>query len=120
MPFDIASISNADYIDEMYQKYKEDPSSIDGQWQAFFAGFDLGTRGEAPANSGHDTFEYGQLGFYGTQNSQIAQKREAGKLYWSAGYGSYCYGDSVDSFGPTEGNCGHCFGFCIDRRVHAC
>ncbi|HHZ10835.1 MAG TPA: 2-oxoglutarate dehydrogenase E1 component [Rhizobiales bacterium] len=28
---------NADYIEELYASYQEDPSSVDGEWQAFFA-----------------------------------------------------------------------------------
>ena len=46
MSFDVPNIANADYVDEMYEKYKADPQSVDEQWQAFFAGFELGARGE--------------------------------------------------------------------------
>jgi 2-oxoglutarate dehydrogenase E1 component len=36
-------ISNADpvVIDQMYQSYKENPTSIDISWQKFFEGFDF-------------------------------------------------------------------------------
>ena len=36
-------ISNAEgsYIDELYQKYKSDPSSVDQSWQKFFEGFEF-------------------------------------------------------------------------------
>ena len=34
---------NGQYIDEMYARYLADPQSVDPQWQAFFAGFALGT-----------------------------------------------------------------------------
>ena len=42
MSFDIAAIANADYIDAMYEKYKQDPDLVDERWHIFFAGFDLG------------------------------------------------------------------------------
>jgi 2-oxoglutarate dehydrogenase E1 component len=34
--------SNADYVDSLYQSYKQDPSSVDFGWQKFFEGFDFG------------------------------------------------------------------------------
>ena len=36
-------ISNADvgYIDELYQSFKEDPSSVDETWQKFFEGYEF-------------------------------------------------------------------------------
>ena len=36
-------ISNADvgYLDELYQNYKKDPSSVDASWQKFFEGYDF-------------------------------------------------------------------------------
>ena len=36
-------ISNADvgYVDQLYQNYKKDPSSVDLTWQKFFEGFDF-------------------------------------------------------------------------------
>ena len=46
MSFDIATTANADYIDAMYEKFRADPNLVDGQWQAFFAGFELGARRE--------------------------------------------------------------------------
>ncbi|HWB20321.1 MAG TPA: thiamine pyrophosphate-dependent enzyme, partial [Phycisphaerales bacterium] len=35
---------NAEYIDQLYQVWLEDPQSLDADWQAFFKGFDLGNR----------------------------------------------------------------------------
>jgi len=40
--FDFFSRSNADYIDQLYQNYQKDPSSIDERWAVFFAGFEAG------------------------------------------------------------------------------
>ncbi len=37
----IATRSNADLIDENYEKWKNDPSAVDTQWAAFFEGFEL-------------------------------------------------------------------------------
>lgn len=40
-PFDFVSRANADYIDRLYQQYQTDPRSLEPQWRAFFAGFDM-------------------------------------------------------------------------------
>jgi 2-oxoglutarate dehydrogenase E1 component len=39
-------ISNADvgYVDQLYQNYKKDPSSVDLTWQKFFEGYDFSTQ----------------------------------------------------------------------------
>ena len=50
MSFDIATTANADYIDAMYEKFKADPNLVNGQWQAFFAGFELGAQREDAAD----------------------------------------------------------------------
>ncbi len=34
---------NADLLDEYYQRWKEDPASVDSSWSAFFEGFALGS-----------------------------------------------------------------------------
>jgi 2-oxoglutarate dehydrogenase E1 component len=41
---------NADLLDEYYQKWKQDPASVDATWSAFFEGFELGT---APGKNGN-------------------------------------------------------------------
>jgi 2-oxoglutarate dehydrogenase E1 component len=40
--FAMISRDNADYLEQLYQQYRKDPRSLDAQWIAFFAGFDLG------------------------------------------------------------------------------
>jgi 2-oxoglutarate dehydrogenase E1 component len=40
---------NADYINSLYQAYKQDPESVDFGWQKFFEGFDFGKDAQAPA-----------------------------------------------------------------------
>ena len=39
---DIASPHNLEYIEQMYQRYRQDPGSVDGSWKIFFEGFELG------------------------------------------------------------------------------
>ncbi len=43
---------NADYIDELYERYRQDPDSIDETWRYFFDGLELGTE-EAGVGNGH-------------------------------------------------------------------
>ncbi|MFA7106869.1 MAG: hypothetical protein WC154_06160, partial [Candidatus Izemoplasmatales bacterium] len=33
--------SDPDVIEDLYQKYKQNPSSVDASWQAFFKGFEF-------------------------------------------------------------------------------
>jgi 2-oxoglutarate dehydrogenase E1 component len=51
--FDFVNQANADYIDRLYKQYQSDPRSIDDQWKAFFAGFELGLE-RKPAGAGSD------------------------------------------------------------------
>ena len=39
---DAASAENASQLDSLYTQWKRDPASVDAQWDAFFAGFELG------------------------------------------------------------------------------
>lgn len=39
---DAASAENGLLLDELYTQWKRDPASVDAQWNAFFAGFELG------------------------------------------------------------------------------
>ncbi len=45
--FDFIHRANADYVERVYQQYRADPNSVDTPWQAFFAGFELGS-GQQP------------------------------------------------------------------------
>lgn len=49
---DFSFIANAHpaYIDEMYQKYQNDPTSVDSQWEVFFKGFDFASNLNGSAN----------------------------------------------------------------------
>lgn len=42
---------NADYINTLYDSYKQDPESVDYGWQKFFEGFDFGKDTQAPAGT---------------------------------------------------------------------
>jgi 2-oxoglutarate dehydrogenase E1 component len=39
---DAASAENGPQLEELYTQWKRDPASVDAQWHAFFAGFELG------------------------------------------------------------------------------
>lgn len=43
--------ANPAYIEEMYKKYKQDPESVDVQWQKFFEGYELGLESGAESPS---------------------------------------------------------------------
>ena len=60
-------ISNADvgYIDQMYQNYKKDPSSVDATWQKFFEGFDFSV--QRFGENGHATSAEGGASIKETQ-----------------------------------------------------
>ncbi len=51
---DYSFISNAHpgYIEEMYQKYKSDPQSVDGGWATFFKGFEFASGTNGGSNGG--------------------------------------------------------------------
>src|SRR5436853_6348976 len=42
MPTSIAARANLELIDQNYQRWQEDPASVDPSWAAFFEGFELG------------------------------------------------------------------------------
>jgi 2-oxoglutarate dehydrogenase E1 component len=44
---DVASAENGAQLDALYEQWKRDPASVDAQWNAFFAGFELGCQ-QAP------------------------------------------------------------------------
>ncbi len=49
VPIDAASGENAVYISDLFDQYTADPESVPADWQAFFAGFTLGTGGSGTA-----------------------------------------------------------------------
>ncbi len=49
----LSVLSSADFVDEMYETWRKDPSSLSQDWQLFFSGFDLGL---APGTVGSSEF----------------------------------------------------------------
>src|SRR6202046_2102493 len=43
MAISFANRSNADLLDQNYLRWRNDPSSVDATWSAFFEGFELGS-----------------------------------------------------------------------------
>ena len=43
--------SEAAYIDQLYQSFKQDPASVDGSWQQFFKGFEFSLAYGEPTGS---------------------------------------------------------------------
>src|SRR5271154_5827929 len=58
---------NADLLDEYYQRWKQDPASVDSSWSAFFEGFELGSSASRNGQSGlvadrpQEAIEYDRL-----------------------------------------------------------
>ena len=48
MSFSSTSQINADLLDQYYQRWLDDPNSVDGTWRAFFDGFTLAANGATP------------------------------------------------------------------------
>jgi 2-oxoglutarate dehydrogenase E1 component len=44
-----ANRANLDLIDDQYQRWRQDPATVDERWQAFFEGFELARQRPAPA-----------------------------------------------------------------------
>ena len=51
--FDFAHIGNADYVDQIWSAYREDPLSVGSDWRAFFAGFEFSGAGTGPGAEDH-------------------------------------------------------------------
>jgi len=84
-------ISNADvgYLDQLYQNYKSDPTSVDATWQKFFEGYDFsqqryGENGAAPANDSLSIketqvrnliFQYRSFGHLKSQTNPVRERR---------------------------------------------
>jgi 2-oxoglutarate dehydrogenase E1 component len=43
-PESIALLASSDYVDQMYEQWQEDPSSLGEEWRLFFSGFDLAAK----------------------------------------------------------------------------
>jgi 2-oxoglutarate dehydrogenase E1 component len=84
--FDFFHRANADYIDQLYQQYLEDPSSVEEIWQAYFAGFDAaggkGMHQGTPTTMGvHNlVHSYRDLGHFIADLDPLGQPRPAQSL----------------------------------------
>jgi 2-oxoglutarate dehydrogenase E1 component len=50
-PVTVSERANAGVIEEYYQRWLDNPDSVDPTWRAFFQGFTLGSNGQAPAGA---------------------------------------------------------------------
>jgi 2-oxoglutarate dehydrogenase E1 component len=50
--------ANAEYVESLYQSYKQDPDSVEFGWQKFFEGFDFGRGAEASNVGGGEAPEH--------------------------------------------------------------
>jgi 2-oxoglutarate dehydrogenase E1 component len=46
----LSLLSSPEYVDELYEKWKIDPTALPEQWQVFFSGFDLGAGTGMPSS----------------------------------------------------------------------
>ncbi len=77
----VASRWNADLIDQNYEIWLTDPSSLDREWQAFFEGFNLGLS-EAPATTGKDAgSRSAEPDRFSEDSFAIKQARAIGLIY---------------------------------------
>ena len=81
--------ANAEYIESLYQSYKQDPNSVEFGWQKFFEGFDFG-RGSSGSSVSLETPEhflkeinvlnlingYRQRGHLFTQTNPVRERRQ--------------------------------------------
>jgi len=80
--------ANAEYIDSIYQTYKEDPTAVEFGWQKFFEGFDFGRNADAvtPSEAAPEHFlkevnvlnlinGYRQRGHLFTQTNPVRERR---------------------------------------------
>ena len=47
----VANRWNLELIDDFYQRWQNDPDSVDATWQAFFEGYQLAQQGADPLGS---------------------------------------------------------------------
>jgi 2-oxoglutarate dehydrogenase E1 component len=52
-PSDFVHRANADYLELLQAQYQRDPRSLGSEWQAFFAGFEIGSDARAPQSPAH-------------------------------------------------------------------
>src|SRR5271155_5649272 len=68
---DAASAENGPQLDALYTQWKRDPASVDAQWNAFFAGFELGC--QQPPRRGAEAARNGAAATPATSNEKLKQ-----------------------------------------------
>jgi 2-oxoglutarate dehydrogenase E1 component len=115
--FDFFSRANSDYIEQLYQQYKNDPGSLDDRWAGFFAGFEAGnsgpgsvlekllsTKSGSPAEGvNHLVHSYRQLGHFIAQLNPLGGNRDSHPLLQLSEFG---FTDEKEDLGRTIGNGG--------------
>jgi 2-oxoglutarate dehydrogenase E1 component len=76
----VASRWNADLIDQNYEIWLTDPSSLDREWQAFFEGFNLGLS-EAPPSGDERAGDSTEPDRFSEDSFAIKQARAIGLIY---------------------------------------
>ena len=75
---------NADYVESMYARWKQDPSSLSEDWNRFFLGFDLGRRSEGSESTGGNPaqarvdsliYHYRDIGHFAADLDPLGSKR---------------------------------------------
>jgi 2-oxoglutarate dehydrogenase E1 component len=64
---DFVNRANAEFIDQLYERYRNDPESLEPTWRAFFAGLEIGrdeTGGAGPVASGAGRNTFGIVNAY--------------------------------------------------------
>ncbi|MBA3697849.1 MAG: 2-oxoglutarate dehydrogenase E1 component [Planctomycetes bacterium] len=78
-PISFASVTNLQHLEDMYAKWQADPTSVDRDWQTFFAGFDLGVARPA---QGADEVSGGYAVVANTPTpGRVDQQRADGLIY---------------------------------------
>src|SRR3989338_990275 len=90
--------SNAAFVEELYERYLQDPSSVDASWQGFFA--DMGDslqaviRGQQGASWGQKSAQVQVIG--ANENAPVKPAKDAPKAASSADVEQACK-DSINA-----------------------
>ncbi len=71
-PIDSVNALNAEFLQELYQRWQQEPESVDPQWRWFFQGFNLAADGALATGSGSPAEAEGRLSTAGVPDLQIA------------------------------------------------
>lgn len=113
--FDFFSRANAEYIEQLYQQYQQDPQGVDERWAVFFAGFEAGNSGGSvlekllssksgsPAEGvNHLVHSYRELGHFIANLNPLGENRDEHPLLGLSEFGFH----PTDDMSRTVGNGG--------------